>query len=139
MADSVKFVAGGNVQAGDGIYIYRRADKKLLELCLSGKFAYILTARQIGKSSLMIQTANALKKEGICSVIIDLTQIGTQGSPEEWYFGLLTIICRQLRLLPQLMRWWQANQSLEVTQRLTQFFEEVVMFQFSDHFVIFIV
>jgi hypothetical protein len=70
------YTIGGTVQAGGGEYITRRADDELLRLCRESTFAYILTARQMGKSSLMVRTANQLASENIRSVMIDLTQIG---------------------------------------------------------------
>ena len=106
MAESVTYVAGGTVQAGGGIYIPRQADQDLLNLCLSGQFAYILTPRQMGKSSLMVRTAETLQQQNIRTVIVDLTKLGTQASADAWYLGVLTIICRQLKLLPQLVTWW---------------------------------
>ncbi len=138
MADSVKFVAGGTVQAGGGVYIRRQADQELLALCLSGAFAYVLTPRQMGKSSLMVQTAKILREQGIRTATVDLSTIGTQLDAEAWYLGLLTTICRQLGLVRQLMQWWQAHQQLGVTQRLTQFIEEVMLTEVLERIVIFV-
>ncbi|MEM9904533.1 MAG: AAA-like domain-containing protein [Cyanobacteria bacterium P01_D01_bin.44] len=138
MTDSVNFVAGGTVQAGGGVYIPRQADQELLALCRSGAFAYVLTPRQMGKSSLMVHTADALQEQGIRSVKVDLTTIGTQLDAEAWYLGLLTTVCRQLQLVRQLMTWWQTHQQLGVTQRLTQFFEEVILEEISERIVVFI-
>ena len=66
------YTVGGTVQAGQGIYIERQADAELLALCREGAFAYLLTARQMGKSSLMTETARRLNDEGIRTVLIDL-------------------------------------------------------------------
>src|SRR5438067_2403758 len=64
------YTIGGTVQAGRGLYIERAADAELLALCRAGAFAYVLTARQIGKSSLMSETAARLEDEGIRTVLI---------------------------------------------------------------------
>ncbi|MGK7928938.1 MAG: AAA-like domain-containing protein [Spirulina sp.] len=138
MADLVTFVAGGTVQAGGGVYLSREADRELLALCRSGVFAYVLTPRQMGKSSLMVQTSNVLREQGIRTAVVDLTRIGTQLEAEAWYWGLLTTICRQLGLVRQLMEWWREHQHLGVTQRLTQFVEEVLLAEISGRIVIFI-
>ncbi|MEO0489970.1 MAG: AAA-like domain-containing protein, partial [Cyanobacteria bacterium J06659_2] len=138
MADSITFVAGGTVLAGGGVYIPRQADQELLALCRSGAFAYVLTPRQMGKSSLMVQTSNLLREQGIRTATVDLTTIGTQLDAEAWHLGLLTTICRQLGLVRQLMQWWQAHQQLGVTQRLTQFIEEVLLTEVSERIVIFV-
>ena len=45
MADPDIYTVGGAVQAGDGIYIPRRADEDLFALCRSHTFAYVLAPR----------------------------------------------------------------------------------------------
>src|SRR5262245_49098510 len=101
------YTVGGTIQSGGGLYISRRADDELLNLCRQGAFAYILTARQTGKSSLMVRTADRLAKENIRPVMIDLTQIGAQVTPEQWYLGLLAVIEEQLALSTGALAWWQ--------------------------------
>ncbi|MDF5729684.1 MAG: AAA-like domain-containing protein [Rhizonema sp. PD38] len=100
MADASIYTVGGTVQTNrQGIYIRRLADEELLALCREGKFAYVLTPRQMGKSSLMVRTAFQLRTEGIQSAMIDLTGIGTQvKNAEQWYLGLLIQIEAQLML-----------------------------------------
>src|SRR5437764_11149463 len=107
MIETQIYTVGGTVQAGNGCYISRQADEDLLALCRANIFTYILTARQMGKSSLMMQTAERLACEGIRSVKIDLAVIGTQVDAEGWYFGLLFEIRKQLRLSCDLCAWWQ--------------------------------
>ncbi|MEB3218384.1 MAG: SAV_2336 N-terminal domain-related protein [Nostocales cyanobacterium 94392] len=129
---------GGTVQASKGIYIPRQADEKLLELCKQGQFSYVLTSRWMGKSSLMINTASELKKADIKSVIIDLTKIGTQVTIEQWYLGLLVEIEEQLLLETDIVQWWQANDSLSVIQRLSKFFEHILLEEVKTPIVIFV-
>ena len=125
MSEAPVYIVGGTVQAGGGVYIPRRADKELLDLCRAGTFAAVLTPRQMGKSSLMIRTAEQLESEGVRTVIIDLTQIGVEVSAEEWYGGILTVIEERLELETNIFEWWEAHRGLGVTQRLTMFFEDV--------------
>ena len=54
------FVAGGTLKAEEPSYVRRPADDELFELASSGQFCYVLTPRQMGKSSLMIRTARRL-------------------------------------------------------------------------------
>ena len=138
MAESQSYVVGGTVQAGDGIYLARAADEELLALCRQSIFAYVLTPRQMGKSSLMVRTAERLAAEKIQSVIIDLQQFGTQVSAEEWYLGLLTTIEDELDLDTDVIAWWQERSELGVTQRLTQFFRDVLLDEIEEPIVIFI-
>ncbi|MEH2207069.1 MAG: CHASE2 domain-containing protein [Nostoc sp.] len=138
MANPNIYTVGGTVQAGGGIYIPRQADEELLALCRARTFAYILAPRQVGKSSLMVRTAEQLADEGIQSVIIDLTQLGVQVTAEEWYLGLLTIIADQLMLDTDVLQWWQSLKHLGITQRLTRFFEEILLVEIAIPVVIFV-
>ncbi len=138
MANPNIYTVGGTVQAGGGIYIPRQADEELLALCRARTFAYILAPRQVGKSSLMVRTAEQLADEGIQSVIIDLTQLGVQVTAEEWYLGLLTIIADQLMLDTDVLEWWQSLKHLGITQRLTRFFEEILLVEIAMPVVIFV-
>ena len=95
-AEAFAFVAGGTVQAGNGVYLARRADRELLEHCRAGDFSYILTSRQMGKSSLMIRTAERLAAEGVGPVIVDLTEFGAQTTAEQRYKGFLSSVHDQL-------------------------------------------
>ncbi|MEM1242149.1 MAG: AAA-like domain-containing protein [Cyanobacteria bacterium P01_H01_bin.26] len=137
MAGSI-YTTGGTVQAGGGIYLSRKADDELLQLCREGQFAYVLTSRQMGKSSLMVQTAARLEDEDITSVIVDLTKIGTNVTPEQWYLGLLTEIDESLMLDTDIFDWWEENSHLGVTQRLTRFFEEILLGEVDGRIVLFV-
>ena len=98
MPDAFMFVAGGAVQAGGGIYLERDADRELLRHCLAGDFTYILTSRQMGKSSLMYRAAERLADSGARPVIIDLTELGAQTTADQWYKGFLLLVQEQLGL-----------------------------------------
>jgi len=132
------FTVGGTVQAGSGIYIERDADRELLEACREGTFVYVLTARQMGKSSLMVSTARRLREAGVQSVIVDLTELGVQVSAREWYLGLLVRIAGQLGLDVELLPWWQEHAALGRTQRLSLFFQELVLPRVQGQLVIFV-
>ena len=107
MAELTIYTVGGTVQAGGGVYLPRQADEELLALCRDRTFAYILAPRQLGKSSLMVSTAERLSDEGIQSVIVDLTKLGIQVTAENWYLGFLVEIADQLMLDADLVEWWQ--------------------------------
>src|SRR5262245_7286577 len=132
------YTIGGTVQAGRGLYIERAADAELLGLCHEGAFAYVLTARQMGKSSLMTETAARLEAEGIRTVQIDLTLIGTSLSAEQWYLGLATEVADQLGLATEPLAWWGARAHLGPAQRLTEFLREVVLHEVEARVVIFV-
>ena len=138
MTEQSIYTVGGTVQAGNGVYIPRQADEQLLDLCRSRTFAYVLTPRQMGKSSLMVKTAEQLQQEDVSTAIIDLQPIGAKVSPEEWYLGLLTELEDQLDLDTDLLDWWEDLTHLGLAQRMTRFFSEVVLTEIADPIVVFI-
>jgi WD40 repeat protein len=137
MANSI-YTVGGAVQADQGIYITRRADEELLALCRSGTFAYVLTARQMGKSSLMVSTAERLSETGVRSVIIDLEKFGTQAAAEAWYVDLIDEIADQLKLATDVVAWWQARGHLGMAHRLVDFFRAVLLVEIATPVIVFV-
>lgn len=137
-AHGALYTVGGTVQASGGHYLSRGADDMLLASCQRGEFAYILTARQMGKSSLMLRTAERLAENGVRTVQIDLTLIGTQVNAVQWYFGLLYEIRKQLQLPVSLTAWWAEHDTLGPTQRFTHFCTEVVLAHVACRVVIFV-
>lgn len=136
-ASSEFFVAGGTLSPSVPSYVKRPADDELFNTVLSGKFCYVLTTRQIGKSSLMIRTARRLQAEGVHTAIIDLTEMGTPVA-DTWYLDLLTEIADELELDTDPEEWWQERSALGHVRRFTNFLRDVVLEEIEDQVVIFI-
>jgi WD40 repeat protein len=94
--ESSFYVTGGTLRSDAPSYVERQADRDLHAALQRGEFCYVLTSRQMGKSSLMVRTAARLRDEGVQVAILDLTAIGQNLSPEQWYGGLLRRLGRQL-------------------------------------------
>jgi tetratricopeptide (TPR) repeat protein len=131
------FVAGGTLRPNTPSYVERPADDELFNRVMGGEFCYILTARQMGKSSLMIRTARRLREQGVHSVVIDLTKVGIDVSADQWYLGLLTQLKRNLRLAVDLEQWWADHQALGPVQRFTDFLHDVLLQEVKGQVVIF--
>jgi hypothetical protein len=111
------FISGGTLRADAPCYVERQADRDLVHGLLAGEFCYVLTSRQMGKSSLMVRTAQKLREQGVCVVVLDLTAIGQNVTPEQWYDGLALRLGSQLRLEDELEDFWQENLRLGPCQR----------------------
>src|SRR5688572_15535569 len=121
------FVTGGTLGHDAPSYVERAADRELCAGLENREFCYVLTSRQMGKSSLMIRTSVRLREAGCNVVVLDLTAIGQNITPEQWYDGLSMRIGRQLRLEEEMEAFWSAQQRLSPVQRLFNALCDVVL------------
>lgn len=132
------FVTGGTLGYDAPSYVERGADRELYSGLVNREFCYVLTSRQMGKSSLMVRTAMRLREGGFNVVVLDLTAIGQNITPEQWYDGLAMRIDRQLRLGDELEKFWTANQRFSPVQRLFNALREVALPARSGPLVVFV-
>jgi tetratricopeptide (TPR) repeat protein len=132
------FVAGGTLSL-NAAYVVRVADNQLIEAISAGDYCNILTPRQMGKSSLMIQTVNHLMRVGIRTAAIDLTKLGTQSvNAEQWYFGLISYLKQELNLKVDERHWWQEHSQESAVMRFSDFLREIILNQITGLVVIFV-
>ena len=103
------FVTGGALLADANSYVQRAADTELLTALRGGEFCYVLTTRQMGKTSLTVRTAAQLREEGCAVVVLDLTAFGQNLDVEQWYFSMLSDVAEKLRLEDEMEAYWEAN------------------------------
>jgi hypothetical protein len=132
------FRAGGTLNLDVPSYVRRPADDELFRQVKAGQFCYVLTPRQMGKSSLMIRTAEQLRQTGVRTAILDLSQVGTQATDAQWYLGIVKQLAQALGLAVALDEWWRERAGLSPVQRFDYFLHDVVLAEVAEPIVIFV-
>jgi len=132
------FIAGGTLRRDAACYVARAADEDLYSALHRGAICYVLTSRQMGKSSLMVRTAARLREEGFSITVLDLTGLGQNLSSEQWYNGLLERIAQQLELEDELEEFWFDHKHIGAMQRWMAALREVVLPRCPGKIVIFV-
>ncbi len=132
------YITGGTLPPDARSYLERAADSELFQALRDGEFCYVLTSRQMGKSSLMVRTAARLRREGVTTVALDLTAVGQNLSAEQWYDGLLHLLSRGLGLEDELEEYWLGKERFGPIQRWMQALREVALEKVPGQIVLFI-
>src|SRR5438309_1579742 len=121
------YVTGGTLRQDAPCYVERQADRELYEGLLRGEYCYVLHARQMGKSSLMVHTTARLRKEGVAVAAFELTALGQNLTVEQWYDGLLSRIARELDQEDEIEEYWTEHERLAPLQRFMGALREVIL------------
>ena len=104
-----KYQLGGSLPPHDPTYVQREADAYLYKKLKVGEFCYILSARQMGKSSLRVRTMTQLQKEGFPCTVIDLQSFGSSVTETALYRGITEEMFRLTEQEEQIFKTWWNN------------------------------
>jgi hypothetical protein len=138
-SETAFYITGGTLQSNAPCYVERQADKDVYGWLLQSEFCYVLTSRQMGKSSLMVRTTNRLRQERVNVIALDLQALGFNNlTPDQWYFSLLLKMGQDMRLEDEVENYWHGHSALGPVKRLFSAVREVILSQRQGQVVIFI-
>src|SRR6516225_3159658 len=132
------FVIGGTLRRDAPCYIRRSADDALYHALIEGEICYVLTARQMGKSSLMVRTASRLRENGVHVAVLDLTALGQNLTVDQWYNGLIERIGEQFRCEDEVGDCWARFPNLGPMRRFMRILSDTILPSRAGKVVVFI-
>ncbi|NMG07157.1 AAA-like domain-containing protein [Brasilonema sp. UFV-L1] len=134
-----EYTFSGGLRGNASTYVTREADNELFDALQKGKFCYVLSSRQSGKSSLRVRTMSRLSEAGVECASIDLSVIDIQSATQEkWYADLIVKLIDSFDLDVNFKEWWSENQLNSSLLRFGNFLEKKLLAEIKENIVIFI-
>lgn len=133
------FHSRGSIPLDKPTYVPRAIDNNIRQAINEGRFCYLFTARDMGKTSLRVRLSEQLQSEGTVCTFADMSALGTNIiSPDQWYYTYLFQVCRGLGLTSKLKSWWREDTGTTPVDRVIEFFQTVVLKEVPESIVVWI-
>jgi tetratricopeptide (TPR) repeat protein len=132
------FVAGGALPPDAPSYVERPADQELFDAAADGYFCYVFAPHHMGKSSLMLRTAQRLQERGVCTAAADLSGFSGDVNVESPYLFLIKRLKYELNLAVEPDSWWAERAASDPMERFVEFLDRVVLAQVEERIVVFV-
>jgi WD40 repeat protein len=137
-----EYKIGGTISSKHPSYIKRAVDENLHTNLLQGNFCYVLTSRQMGKSSLAARVIEKLRQDGVKCSWCDASFAGDKENvtANQWYRGLINRWVNDLGLreFVNIKEFWEQHKEFAFSERLDEFVNKVLFIHISSPVVIFV-
>ena len=124
----LRLQVGGTLNPRRHVYIERPEDAQVRDLLLRSEYVNVLSARQMGKSSLMVRIMGILQAHNVRPTTVDLAaEVGAPATPDAFYQTLLAQIADGLSLDLDVAVWWRERPNDTVNARILTFFRAEVL------------
>lgn len=133
------YQVGGSLPPNAQSYVSRQADEDFYRALSQGELSYVLSSRQMGKSSLRIRTMQRLQRDGVRCAVLDMTMIGTRGvTLPQWYASIVRCLVTTFDLPVNFREWWTERRNLSPVQCLGELLEKELLCHVHTPIVLFI-
>jgi hypothetical protein len=125
-----EYKIGGSLPPESPTYVWRKADHELYHQLMGGMFCYVLTCRQMGKSSLRVKTMRKLQDQGLACASIDLTAIiSSDLTRQQFYADLIDSLAESFNLLEAIYPFKKGcrESDLSPMNRFNKFIHDVLL------------
>ncbi len=133
------FVTGGTMAPKAPSYLVRAADDEILQQLLDGQFCYVLTSRQMGKSSLLSRAAMRLRENGRAVSFFELSAIGINLTASQWFDGILERVGADFDLEDEIDEFREKNATLGPQQMWLEVLRRVILVNIPNRNIVIIV
>lgn len=112
------------------------AEEEIFKSLVTREYCYVKTAKLPAGCAVTTKVVAALRASGMLVAEVDLVELGTVRTPEQWYSEMIGQISNQLDLRSEIETYWRNHQRLSPVQRFFSAIQQVILTNLHDPIVV---